>query len=391
MLQFAEIIFWLLIILVLYTYLGYGVVITILAKIKQKIKPEPPFNPDFEPAVTMIVAAYNEADWIVEKAKNMLEIDYPREKMQIIFVTDGSSDETPQILESYPEFTVLHKPERAGKIAAMERAVTFAKNPIVIFSDANALLNKLSVKNIVRHYNNPEIGAVAGEKRIIVADQDSASGSGEGAYWKYESYLKKKDFEFYSVVGAAGELFSVRKDLYEPVEPDAILDDFMISLRINQKGYRVAYEPEAFASELPSASVEAEWTRKTRIAAGGIQSILRLLPLLNPFKYGRLSFQYVSHRVLRWTLVPLALVLIVLLNILLIDYKPLYNILMVLQIIVFSTAIAGYFLENKKIGFKLLFIPYYVVMMNLAVFVGFKRFLTGKQTVLWKKAERAKQ
>jgi len=391
MLQFAEIIFWLLIILVLYTYLGYGVVITILAKIKQKIKPEPPFNPDFEPAVTMIVAAYNEADWIVEKAKNMLEIDYPREKMQIIFVTDGSSDETPQILESYPEFTVLHKPERAGKIAAMERAVTFAKNPIVIFSDANALLNKLSVKNIVRHYNNPEIGAVAGEKRIIVAEQDSASGSGEGAYWKYESYLKKKDFEFYSVVGAAGELFSVRKDLYEPVEPDAILDDFMISLRINQKGYRVAYEPEAFASELPSASVEAEWTRKTRIAAGGIQSILRLLPLLNPFKYGRLSFQYVSHRVLRWTLVPLALVLIVLLNILLIDYKPLYNILMVLQILVFSTAIAGYFLENKKIGFKLLFIPYYVVMMNLAVFVGFKRFLTGKQTVLWKKAERAKQ
>lgn len=391
MLQIIEILFWVLILLVVYTYIGYGFVISILAKIKQIFKPEPPLNPEFEPSVTMIVAAYNEEDWIEEKAKNMLELNYPKEKMQIIFVTDGSSDNTPKKLEQFSEFTVLHKPERAGKIAAMERAVTFAENAILIFSDANALLNKDAVKNIVRHYNNPEIGAVAGEKRIIVADQDSASGSGEGAYWKYESYLKKKDFQFYSVVGAAGELFSVRRDLYEPVEPDAILDDFMISLRINQKGFRVAYEPDAYASELPSASVEAEWTRKTRIAAGGIQSILRLLPLLNPFKYGKLTFQYVSHRVLRWTLVPLALVLIIIFNILLIDYKPLYNIMMVLQIIVLLTALAGYFLENKKIGFKLLFIPYYVLMMNLAVFVGIKRFFSGKQTVLWKKAERAKQ
>jgi len=385
-----EIIFWVLIALVLYTYLGYGVLISILAKIKQAISPDKPFNESFEPSVTMIVAAYNEAGWIREKAENMLNLNYPSEKMQIIFVTDGSDDETPDILKEFPQFTVLHKPERAGKIAAMERSVSYAKNPILIFSDANALLNADAVKNIVRHYNDPEIGAVAGEKRIIVAGEDSASGSGEGAYWKYESYLKRKDFEFYSVVGAAGELFSVRKDLYEPVEPDAILDDFMISLRINQKGFRVAYEPEAFASELPSASVEAEWTRKTRIAAGGIQSIMRLLPLLNPFKYGKLTFQYVSHRVLRWTLVPVSLVLIFLLNIILLNQHFLYPYLMGMQVALILLALVGYLLQNKKISFKFIFIPYYVLMMNLAVFIGFKRYITGKQTVLWKKADRAR-
>lgn len=388
--EIIEILFWVLVFLVLYTYIGYGILITILAKIKQWISPEKPFNPEFEPAVTMIVAAYNEADWIREKAENMLALDYPPEKMQILFVTDGSDDETPEILRNFERIRVLHKPERAGKIAAMERAVTFAENPILIFSDANALLNKEAVRNIVRHYHNSEIGAVAGEKRIIVSDADSASGAGEGAYWKYESYLKKMDFRFYSVVGAAGELFSVRKDLYEPVEPDTLLDDFMISLRVNQKGFRTAYEPGAYASELPSASVEAEWTRKTRIAAGGIQSIMRLLPLLNPFAYGRLSFQFISHRVLRWTLVPVSLVLIFLLNIVLTGYKPVYDILIFLQIIIFLLALIGYFLENKKIRFKFIFIPYYVIMMNLAVFVGFKRYYSGKQTVLWKKADRAR-
>lgn len=386
-----EILFWLLVLLVVYTYVGYAVVIAALAFIKQKINPEKPFNEAFEPAVTLIVAAYNEEEWIIEKAKNMLELDYPQEKMQILFVTDGSDDNTPEILKEYDEFTLLHKPERAGKIAAMERAVTFAENPIIIFSDANALLNKEAVKNIVRHYNDPEIGAVAGEKRIIVAESDSASGSGEGFYWKYESFLKKMDYKFYSVVGAAGELFSVRKDLYEPVHKNAILDDFMISLTINEKGYRVAYEPDAYASELPSESVEAEWTRKTRIAAGGIQSILWLIPLLNPFKYGRLTFQYVSHRVLRWTLVPVSIVLLFILNLILIGHNPIYDLLIIFQLFIFILGFAGYLLENKKIRFKLFFIPYYVLMMNLAVFVGFKRFISGKQTVLWAKAKRAKQ
>ncbi len=388
---FLEILFWLLALLVAYTYVGYGVVIAALAFIKQKINPEKPFSEAFEPAVTLIVAAYNEEEWIKEKAKNMLELDYPQEKMQILFVTDGSDDNTPEILKEYDQFTLLHKPERAGKIAAMERAVTFAENPILIFSDANALLNKEAVKNIVRHYNDPEIGAVAGEKRIIVAKNDSASGAGEGFYWKYESFLKKMDYKFYSVVGAAGELFSVRRDLYEPVHKNAILDDFMISLTINEKGYRVAYEPDAYASELPSESVEAEWTRKTRIAAGGIQSILWLKSLLNPFKHGRLTFQYVSHRVLRWTLVPLSIIFLFILNLFLIGHKPIYDLLIIFQLFIFILGFAGYLLENKKIRFKLFFIPYYVLMMNLAVFVGFKRFISGKQTVLWAKAKRAKQ
>lgn len=386
----AEIVFWFLIALVFYTYIGYGTLIAILAFIRQKINPDKPFNPDFCPAATLIIAAYNEEHWIREKVNNTLGLDYPKDKLQVIFVTDGSDDATPQILREFEEILVLHKPGRAGKIAAMERAIAYADNPILIFTDANTVLNKEAIKNIVRHYNDPGIGAVAGEKRIMVADSDSASGSGEGFYWKYESFLKKMDFRFYTVVGAAGELFSVRKDLYRPSEPDTILDDFMISLRVCQQGFRVAYEPDACASELPSANIEAEWTCKTRIAAGGIQSIVRLKSLLNPFRNPRLAFQYVSHRVLRWTLVPIAFLLAPIINIFLLSLGSLYIGLIILQGFIFILALGGHFLKNRKIKLKLFFIPYYIIMMNAAVVAGFFRYIGGRQSVLWKKAERAR-
>ncbi|MCI5084011.1 MAG: glycosyltransferase family 2 protein [Saprospiraceae bacterium] len=393
-----QILFWLLIFLVFYAYLGYGIVLFGLIKLKRLFtpKPAPPSVKEEDwPAVTFMVAAYNEARWIKDKIQNCLDFDYPANKIYFFFVTDGSDDETPDLIKNYdlPEgvqLQLFHRPERRGKIAAVDRVMEFVKTPIVIYTDANTFVNPMAVRNIVRHYQNPKVGAVAGEKRIQLSQKDEASSAGEGIYWKYESQLKKWDSELYSVVGAAGELFSIRVDLFESVPQDTVIEDFYMTLRIAQKGYRVIYEPDAYAVESSSASVGEELKRKIRIAAGGLQAISRLLPLLNFFKYGILSFQYISHRVLRWTLAPLALPLILLINIYLaLQGIPFYQILLVLQIGFYVLAAIGYLMERRKLKFKAFFIPYYFCMMNYAVFRGFGRFVKGSQSVVWERAKRA--
>lgn len=398
-----QLIFWLCLALVIYTYVGYGLVLFGLVKLKRlttkKVETVPPDKAtEFVPPVTLVVAAYNEADWIIDKICNSLALDYPKDKITFLFVTDGSSDETPHIIRSYAaseanngyKIQVFHTPERGGKIAAVHRIMPFIETPIVVYTDANTMLNKAAVRNIVRHYRNPKVGAVAGEKRIAVKDKDTANAAGEGIYWKYESALKRWDSEFYSVVGAAGELFSIRTELYEEVPKDTLIEDFYMTLRIAQRGYRVIYEPDASATEGPSASVKEELKRKIRIAAGGIQAIVRLRSLLNPFKYGWLSFQYISHRVLRWTLAPVALPIILLSNIwLAISGNPFYLALLVGQIAFYGLALTGYLLEKKQIKVKAFFVPYYFCIMNYAVYRGFFRNLAGSQSVLWEKAKRS--
>lgn len=382
--------FWLGIGLVFYTYLGYGIVIGVLVKIKDKFASNKNNIASQDlPTVAFVVAAYNEEDYIREKVANTLALDYPKEQLDIVFVTDGSSDQTPDILRTYEGIQVLHEGARKGKIHAMHRAMGFVKADIVIFSDANTELNPDALQQIVKHYQDPKVGAVAGEKRIKVLEKDAANGAGEGIYWRYESWLKKMDSAFYSVVGAAGELFSVRTSLYERVPENAILDDFMLSMRIAQKGYRVRYEPQAQAWETPSSSVKEEFKRKIRICAGGIQSILWLLPLLNIFRFGWLSFQYISHRVLRWTLTPIALVSIFFLNLwLAIQTLQFYQLILALQVVFYLAAFLGWWLQTRKLKLKVLFVPYYFVVMNLSVFLGFWRFIKGRQSVVWEKAKR---
>lgn len=311
------------------------------------------------PEITMLVAAYNEKDYIREKIQNSLHLDYPQDKLKFIFITDGSSDETPEIISAFSEIQLLHQPAREGKIAAVHRAMEYVKTDYVVYTDANTNLNKDALKLMVRHFADPTVGAVAGEKRVISADADVASGAGEGFYWKYESKLKQWDSELHSVVGAAGELFAIRSSLYQPVPKDTIIEDFYMTLCIAKKGYRVVYEPEAYAEETPSASVKEELKRKVRIAAGGIQAIIRLNDLLNPLQYGVLSFQYVSHRVLRWTVAPLALLILVWSNIVLsgIGYQ-IYDSFMSLQAAFYLCVYIGFVLEKKKIKIKAFFIPF---------------------------------
>jgi len=391
-----KILFWILVFIVFYSYLGYGILLFVIIRIKRLIggKKKLVSEPLFEPEVTLFVAAYNEKDFVKAKVQNSKDLDYPKEKMQQIWITDGSTDGTPEMLAIYPEIQVYHKPERGGKIGAMNRGMQFVKNPIVIFSDGNTMLGKDSVREIVKLFQNPMTGCVSGEKRILTDEKETAAGAGEGIYWKYESLLKKWDAELFSVVGAAGELFAIRTELYQEVEQDTLLDDFIISLRIAQKGYTIQYNPNAYAIETASANVKEELKRKIRIAAGGIQSIVRLKELLNPFRYGVLSFQYISHRVLRWSLAPVSLPFIFTINMIIainqgIFSLNLYSILFDLQVLFYIMALGGWYFENQKIKIKIFFIPYYFFIMNFAVYLGFIRYLKGSQSVNWERAKRA--
>ncbi len=382
--------FWTSVAIVGYTYLGYGLAIWLLSKIRKKNSLV--FQPDDQlPEVTLVVAAYNEESFIREKIQNSLELDYPPSRLHFLFVTDGSTDRTPEIVKEYPSVALFHEPERKGKIHAVNRIMQNVASPITVFCDANTYLNKDAIRNLVRHYVDPKVGGVAGEKRIFKKENDNASGAGEGLYWKYESFLKQKDSEVYSVVGAAGELFSIRTELYEPPPADMIIEDFYLSLRVAAKGYRFAYEPNAYATETASASVEEEWKRKVRISAGGFQAMGRLKYLLDPFRYGILSFQYFSHRVLRWTLAPLSLLFILVSNIYLaFSGIIIYQTLLVLQMLFYAVAIAGHILRNRSVGIKGFFVPYYFSVMNAAVYAGFVRFIQNKQSVVWDKAKRAR-
>jgi cellulose synthase/poly-beta-1,6-N-acetylglucosamine synthase-like glycosyltransferase len=394
--EFLKLFFWILLGIVFYTYIGYGIVLFVIIKIRRilGIGKKAQIDHSFEPEVTLFIAAYNEKAYVSAKMKNTFELEYPKEKLNIVWVTDGSDDGTPELAKEYPNTTVHHLDARNGKIGAMNRGMEFVKTPIVIFSDANTMLGKESVRRIVNQFGDASVGCVSGEKRIINKESDVASGAGEGLYWRYESTLKKWDAELYSVVGAAGELFAIRTKLYRHVEKDTLLDDFMISLRVAQEGYTIQYDPEAYAIESASANVTEELKRKIRICAGGIQSIVRLRSLLNVFKYGTLSFQYISHRVLRWTITPLCLILLIPVASILaysegvLDSK-LYTVLFWMQLVFYIAALTGWFLENRSTRVKALFIPYYFFIMNLSVVLGFFRYLKKEQSVNWERAKRA--
>lgn len=386
------VVFWISLFIILYTFVGYGLLLFSLIKIKRIFTKSIPFKdiPGHVPKVTVLVAAYNEEDIILDKVKNTLELNYPENKIQLIFITDGSTDRTVERLRNIEGITLLHEDTRSGKMAAIKRAIPFINGDVTVFTDANTFLNKDAILELVKHYQNNKVGAVAGEKRILVEEKADASSAGEGFYWKYESALKKWDYELYSNVGAAGELFSIRTALYQPVESDTIIDDHMIAMRIAEKGYVIAYEPNAYAMETASANTSEELKRKIRIAAGGIQSIFRLKKAANPFYYPILTFQYISHRVLRWTITPFLLILILVLNAFIVinGGGPVYKVLLGLQILFYLFSLIGMFLESKNIRIKVLFIPYYFCVMNYAVIAGIIRYLKKNQSAAWEKSKR---
>jgi cellulose synthase/poly-beta-1,6-N-acetylglucosamine synthase-like glycosyltransferase len=385
-----KILFWVLIAVVLYTYVGYGLLLWILIRFRKKAAPVSAAVTNALPRVAHIIAAYNEEDFIEKKINNALSLDYPRHLSRIIIVADGSTDRTAEIVRRYQDVELFFEPARKGKVAAMNRAVENTLDvDILIFSDANTLLNTEAFKHIIEHYRDPMVGGVSGEKKVISDGQ--VPGQGEGLYWKYESVLKKLDSDYYSVVGAAGELFSVRRELFEKVPENIVLDDFYISLNICKRGLVVRYEPRAYAMETPSFSLKDEKKRKVRISAGAFQSMVILKDLLNISRYGKLAFLYISHRVLRWAVCPFALPLILLLNVIIVvaGDTPLYTVILAAQVLFYVLAVTGWLFSGSAArNFKLFYVPYYFVFMNISVWGGLSRYLNGAQSAMWEKARR---
>ena len=388
-------IFWICTFLVFYTYLGYGMLLWVLVKLKRIVMGKPkkralPTNDDELPDVTFLVCAYNEQDVVDMKMKDIYQLDYPKNKLHIAWVTDGSSDNTNSYLKTYPDVDIIFTPERKGKTAALNHGLSLVKSDITVMTDANTMVNPGAIKEIVRLMQDPKVACVAGEKRVMARHKGQAAAEGEGLYWRYESALKRMDSELYSAMGAAGELNAIRTALYEPMPENALLDDFVMSMRMVDKGYKIAYSSNAYASEYGSANLQEESKRKRRIAAGGLQSCWWLRKMMNPFRKPIVAFQFISHRVLRWSITPFALMALIPLNVALVMMKAgnVYTVIWLLQIIFYATALCGYIQEKRGNRSKLLYIPYYFLFMNMNVFAGIPYLRSHSKGGIWEKAKR---
>lgn len=368
---------------IVYTYLGYPALLYIFSSRKANSQTR-----GIEPAVSVIIAAYNEEKVIAEKLANTLALNYPSSNMQVIVAAYGSSDQTAAIASSFPGVLVLHSAERRGKATAVNMAVEHALHPVLVLTDANTSLAKNALKQLTAQFVDAETGAVAGEKKVL--SQKGKAVSGEGWYWKYESWLKQQETRFYTVIGAAGELFAVRKELFTPIPEHTITDDFFLSINVNLQGKKVHYAADAVSTEAASVSLADEWKRKVRIAAGGIQSLFMLGKALNLFRFPLLAFQFFSHRVLRWVFCAPALLLFFFSNVALVanGSPAVFSWVLFVQAVFYLFAFTGWQMAKNNRSVFLFNIPFYIVFMHAAMLAGVVRYAGGQQSVLWEKAER---
>lgn len=378
----VKVFFWVALAIVAYTYVGYALIVALLARWRAR----PTLKGDVTPTITILVAAYNEEGCIASKIENSLALDYPADKLELAIVTDGSTDRTPEIVSSYAERGVklLHQPERRGKAAALARALPLTQGEIVVFSDANSFFQRDALRKLARNLADPAVGAVGGAKRML-RERESIAGQGEGLYWRYESFLKRCDSAVSSVMGVPGEIWAARREAYVPPAPDTLLDDFVASLHMVEAGWRVVFEPEALAYEEASPNLSAEWSRRVRNAAGGWQAFFKLPGMLR-HKSRLVTFQYLSHRMARWMIAPMLLAPLFAANVALaFAAGPFYSLALVGQTAFYGMAGLGWLLawRGRRVGWFLA--PFYLCMLNTAALVGGWRFITGRQPVAWKK------
>ena len=389
-----KVLFWICLFIVFYTYIGYGMLLYVMVLIKRLFckTSQAPILPDDDqlPDVTLMICAYNEEDIIREKMENIRQIDYPANKFCVMWVTDGSNDGSNDLLKQYPEVTLVYSPERKGKAMAMQHGLKVNKAEYVVFTDANTMLNANAIREIVRQFMKPNVSCVSGEKRVAARTNDQIAAEGEGLYWKYESTLKQWDSDLYSAMGAAGELFAVKMSDYREAPTNALLDDFMMSMLIVKDGHRIAYTSEAYAMEYGSANMYEESKRKRRIAAGGLQSIWWLRSLMNPLKYPVVSFLFISHRVLRWSITPFTMLALIPLNIALVALNAgiIYTVIGILQLIFYAAAALGWLQTKTGRHGGLLYVPYYFLFMNVNVFRGISYLRSHSTSGTWEKAKR---
>lgn len=387
--------FWICAFLVFYTYLGYGMLLWLLVRLKRIVRGKAekkalPADDAELPEVTFMVCAYNEQDVVDMKMQDIHRLDYPKDKLHITWVTDGSTDDTNRRLQAYPDAEIVFSPERRGKTAALNHGLAMVKSPITVMTDANTMVNAGAVREIVRLMQDPQVACVAGEKRVMARHAGQGAADGEGLYWKYESALKRMDSELYSAMGAAGELNAIRTALYEPMPENALLDDFVMSMQMVDRGYRIAYTSQAYAMEYGSANIGEESKRKRRIAAGGLQSCWWLRRMMNPLRQPVVAFQFVSHRVLRWSITPVALIALIPLNtaLVIMNAGTVYTVAWAVQIMFYLAALCGCLTEQKGHRNRLLYVPYYFLFMNMNVFAGIPYLYSHRGGGTWEKAKR---
>ena len=374
--------FWVTVSLLFHVYFGYPLLLALLSLFRRRYMKT---DMSYQPTVSLIIAAYNEEAVIGDKIENSLQLDYPRDKLEIIVFSDASTDRTDEIVKSYADQGVklLRIEGRKGKTYCQNEAAKIARGEILVFSDANSMYEPDAIRKLVRHFTDERVGCVSGELRYR---SDKGGVEGERTYWKYEQIIKRLESRVSSVVGVNGSIYAVRQGLFEPL-PSDVLEDFVRPLRLVQKGYRVIYEPNAVNWEPTAPNPSREFRRRVRIVTQSVYSLFKdksLRALLNPFRYGIFSIQLWSHKVLRW-LSGLFLLLIFALNIPLLGQGTVYTITMVGQGTFYLLAFWGFISEavlNRRAP-KLPHIAYYFCLSCYAMLKGVYNGLRGRTIVTW--------
>jgi len=380
--------------LVLYTYLGYPSVLVLLASVKQ-ISSDIRFGLGKRnrrrnrgnlqtPKVSLVFAAHNEARVIEQKMRNCKTLDYPADRIEILVGCDGCTDSTATLARQarVPNARVIEISNRGGKPATLNLLVPLAQGEIVVLCDSNTMLEPGTLLSLVRHFEEGNVGCVCGELRLVDRGQKRSS---EGFYWRYETMLKFLESRLNMLVGANGGIFAIRRELFSPLPADAIIDDFLVAMRIRDAGYRVVYDPEAVAVEELADGVRHEFRRRVRIGAGNFRALKHTWRLLNP-AMGWVAFSYWSHKVFRW-IVPLALCTAEISAILLAS-DPRYAAVAAAGALFLGLGLAGYRLDLRGAHSAPFSLPYYFLSMNLALLLGFVRFLRGSQSTAWEPTPR---
>lgn len=373
----AEIVFWTSIFLIFYTYAGYSILVIVLSRFfNNKVGKK-----DITPKVTFLITAYNEEKNIAQKLENTLSLDYPKGKLEILVASDGSTDRTEEIVKGFAQKGVrlLRVEGRVGKTATQNAAIKAATGEIVIFSDATTTYEKNNIKNIVRNYADPAVGAVSGRYEYF-NPTGAAIGTGNILFWKYENLIKSSQTRIKTISGCCGCIYSVRKKAYEPLPPD-IISDLCEPLKILEKGYRIVFEPDAVAYEETTEKVGEEFKMRIRVISRGMRGLFYMKKLFNPFKFPFIAFQLFSHKILRW-LIPFFMIGILLSNLFLLD-RTFYKITMALQAAFYAMAVIAWLGEKAHLKLKIFSIPLYFSTVNIASLVSLYKTLKGFKAVTW--------
>ena len=372
-----EFIFWITIGIIFYTYFGYPLLTLFLSLFVNN----PVNKRNIEPTVTFLITAYNEEKSIRQKLENTLSLDYPPDKLEIMVASDGSTDNTDSIVREFPDKNVvLHRVEgRVGKTETQNQAVNAAKGDIVIFSDATTTYNNDAIRKIVRNYNDPSIGAVSGRYEYV-NPTGAPVGLGTILFWKYENFIKSRQTRIKTITGCCGCIYSVRRSAYEPL-PGDIISDLVEPLKILEKGYRIAFEPEAVAHEVTEETVGEEFSMRVRVITRAMHGLAYVKSLLNPVRYSFVSFQLISHKVLRW-LIPFFLVIIFVSNAMILD-NTFYKLLFIAQVVFYLSALFAWVMEKYGKKIKFLFLPLYFCVVNIASLRAMFNLIKGRKMAVW--------